>query len=435
MDIDDDILIQKYETLLYNKESMYFDSEEFEIIIIHYMSQDRYADALEALIHAELCHPDDIDLALHKVRIMMSLENFDRAFELLLILEEKANDLFEVNVYKGHIYTLNNEIEHAVKEFETAFEKNPDFDDEELRFIPELLIEQKCFEEALVFLHKFIDSGNANAKIFFNAGYCYDKISNLEEAEKYYEKALDEDPFNENAWLTLGILHLTSNNADKALDAFEYALSIDSEDQFALLCKSAALIKSGEYGQAIECVVDMLAKTPDDAHSLCCLAECYEQKQDTGEAEQCYIKAIGEEPDTPPPYWGLSRLMYAQGDIEGAIMIINKAIELEPDNEEYLYFRGQCLVRISCDIDMLENILHSANLTEELKSENSDDTEFMNKYKKAVFFYNIRDIEQCCKYLIETIMIDSKGLEMFFNRFPGAKDDARVINYLGKYFK
>jgi hypothetical protein len=86
MDIDDNILIQKYEALLYSKESMYFDTEEFGIIISYYISEARYADALEALIRAELCYPDDIELALHKIRIMMYLDNFDRAFELLLDL-------------------------------------------------------------------------------------------------------------------------------------------------------------------------------------------------------------------------------------------------------------------------------------------------------------------------------------------------------------
>jgi tetratricopeptide (TPR) repeat protein len=435
MDIEDDILIRKYETLLYNKESIYFDTEEFGTIITYYMSEERYADALEALIHAELCHPDDVELALHKIRIMMNLDNFDRAFELLQLLEKKAHDLFEIHVYKGHIYTLNDEIENAVKEFELAFEKSPGPDEEELQYIPEILIEQKYFNEALTFLHKFIDSGKANAHILFKAGFCYEQISNIQEAEKYYEKSLDEDPFNERTWVILGTLHLNSNNLEKAMDAFEFALSINNNDYIASFCKIVTLIQSSEYDKAVDCIMDTLSKLPGDVNVMCALGECYENKQALAEAEDCYTKAISQEVSLDMPYWGLSRILYAQGDIESAIQVINKAIELEPDNEDYLYFRGQCFVSLYNDKNVLETILQSLPAIKDATAEKSEDSEFINKHKKAVFFYNIRNMEECCKYLLESIMIDSKGLEMFFDIFPKAKDDAYIINYFGKYLK
>jgi tetratricopeptide (TPR) repeat protein len=436
MDIDDDILIQKYETLLYNKESMYFDIEEFDIIISYYVSESRYADALEALIRAELCYPDDIELALHKIRIMMYLDNFDRAFELLLSLEDKSYDLFEINLYKGHIYTLNDEIENAVQEFELALEKNPDFEDVELQYIPNILIDQKYYEEAIPFLHRFIDAGICTAQMFLNIGRCYEQIGEPEKAEKYYEKSLDEDPFNEKTWVTLGILHLNTNNAQKALEAFEFALSINSDSQIVSLCKAAALIQSGEHDKATECIMDVLAKAPDDANALFSLGECYEQTQNLEEAEHCYAKAIMEEYDFAMPYWGLSKLLYAQGDVEAAIRVINKAIELEPDNEEYLYFRGQCFISIiSNKDDLLETILQNSYILKEASQEEYQESEFMNKHKKAVFFYNVGDLEACCKYLLESVVINREGFEMFFKLFPKAKDDAYIINYLGKYLK
>jgi tetratricopeptide (TPR) repeat protein len=435
MDIEDDILIQKYETLLYNKESIYFDADEFETIIIHYMSEERFADALEALIHGELCHPDDVELALHKIRIMIQLDNYDRAFELLTALERKGHNLFEINLYKGHIHTLNNEIDDAVKEFELAFEKRPGLDEEELQYIPEILIDQKYFNEALIFLHKFIDSGNTNAKIFLETGHCYEQIDMYTEAEKYYEKSIDEDPFNEKTWVILGSMHLCADELDKAMEAFEFALSINNNDHIASFCKIATLIKANEVEKAIECILEALLKLPGNADALASLGECYEKKQDTEEAEFYYTEAISQGADTDLPYWGLSKILYLQGDIEMAIKVIDKAIALEPDNENYLYFRGQCFMKLSNNIDTLKSILHNISAIKESNSEESDDSDFMNMHKKAVFFYNVRDMEQCCKYLLDSILIDSKGLEMFFDLFPKAKDDAYIINYLGKHLK
>jgi tetratricopeptide (TPR) repeat protein len=432
---EDNILIQKYETLLYNKELIYFDADEFDIIIYHYISENRYADALEALIHAELCHPDDIDLALHKIKVMMYLDNFDRAFELLQDLESRTDDLFEINLYKGHVYTLNDDIENALREFELALEKNPDYEDEELQYIPNILIDQGYFSEALIFLHKFIDSGVRNAKIFFNTGHCYDKLSNSEKAEEYFEKSLDEDPFNEKTWIVLGMLHLSSDNSGKALEAFEFALSVNSENHVAILCKSAALIQSGEDGKAMECLLDALNRSPDDVEALCSLGKCYEETQDMEKAEECYTKVISQEDNLAAPYWGLSKIMYAQGDIEAAIQTIDKAIELEPDNEDYLYFRGQCFISLVSDKNTLETILQNFLTANESVCEESKDSEFVNKHKKAIFFYNVGDMEECCKYLLESVMINPEGFELFFNLFPKAKEDAYVINYLGKYLK
>ncbi|MDR2026922.1 MAG: tetratricopeptide repeat protein [Prevotellaceae bacterium] len=434
MNIEDDILIQKYEMLLYNKELIYFDAEEFEVIISHYVSNERYADALEALIHAELCHPEDLELALHKIRIMMYLDNHDRAFELLLALENKACDFFEINLYKGHIYTINDEIENAVREFELVFEKNPDLGMEDLQYIPEVLIEQKYFEEALIFLHRLIDSGKTCAKIFFNTGFCYDQLSNVEEAEKYYEKSLDEDPFNEKTWVSLGVMHHNANNTDKAVEAFDYALSINSKS-IASLCKTIVLMESGKCDKAVETILEVLDELPGDANALCNLGECYENEDNQEEAEQCYIKAIGENSDFVMPFWNLSKLLYAQGNIEAAIRFIDKAIAIEPDNEDFLYFRGQCFISLSRNKNMLETVLHNPAIIRELNPEKFQDSEFINKHKKAVFFYNIGEVEDCCKYLLESLMINSEALELFFKAFPKAKDDAYIINYFGKYLK
>jgi tetratricopeptide (TPR) repeat protein len=366
---------------------------------------------------------------------MMNLDNFDRAFELLLMLEEREHNLFEINLYKGQIYTLNNDVENAVREFELAIEKSPGLDSEELRYIPEMLMDQNYYNEALIFFHKFADAGDATAKIFLDMGFCYEQISNYSESEKYYEKSLDEDPFNEIAWVMMGSMYLADDKLDKAKEAFEFALSINNSPTVALICKTTALIQSNDFENVIGSIAEMMLHGSGDTQSLSSLAEHFEKENDIEEVEQNYMNAVDQDIDHDISYWATSKLLYAQGDIESAIRFIDKAIEINPDNEEYLYFRGQCFVSLSNNKDVLTNILQNAFITEGTNSEKFEDSEFMNKYKKAVFFYNVGNMEDCCKYLLESILINSEGLEMFFNLFPKAKDDAYMINYFGKYLK
>jgi tetratricopeptide (TPR) repeat protein len=433
--MEDDILIRKYEALLYNKESIYFDSDEFETIISHYMLEGKYTDALEALVYAELCHPGDVELALHKIRIMISIDNLDKAFELLLILENKTYNLLEINIYKGDIHVMTGDVEEAIKEYDLAIEKCSGVVDYELNSIPEMLMEYQYFEEAIEFFHRLEHPDNVNAQIFFNIGYCYEQIEDMENAEKYYEKSLDEDPFNERTWIILGALHLNTMNIDKAIDAFEFAYSINNSEHVALLCKVASLIQSEEYGEAINCIVEVLTAKPNNAITQDNLEEYYSTKQDIEEAEKYYMEAIRLSKDMKPAYWDLSNILYSQGDIEAAIQIIDKAIEIEPNNEEYLYFRGQCFVTLSHDSEKFAEVLQNPDVIKKLKYGEYDESTFINKHKKATFYYSVGDIEKCCEYLLETILIDSKGLELFIGLFPDAEDDAYIINYLGIYLK
>ncbi|MDR1594183.1 MAG: tetratricopeptide repeat protein [Prevotellaceae bacterium] len=435
MDMEDDILIQKYETSLYNRELIYLDSDEFEVIIDHYMQKDRYADALEASIHAELCHPDDVSLSLCKIRAMMSLDNYDRAFELLEYLEKNHNDIYELNLYKGQIYAIGGEVDNAVREFEIVCNKNPSLDVETQVYISDVLIEQRYYEEALSFLLKFVELGTVDARIYFNTGYCYEQIPNVKKAEKYYEKSLDEDPFNEKTWIILGALHLNTFNIDKALEAFEFALSINNNSHIAALCKTATLIKSGDYNKAIDCIMDILANAPGNVDALCSLGECYEMQDDFDEAEECYTQAIYNEKNSDVPYWGLSRVLYAQGDVEMAIQIIDKAIALDPNNEEYLFFRGQCFVSLSRNMEKLNNVLRNPNIIRATKSWLHKIPGYMNKYKKAVFLYSAGNVEDCCTYLLDAVLMHSECLVWFFNLFPEAKKNAYLVNYFGKYLK
>jgi tetratricopeptide (TPR) repeat protein len=328
---------------------------------------------------------------------------------------------------------MTDDIEDAVKEFNHALEKNPELDEQWQSYIVNILIEQNYYAEALVFLLQFVDSGNVNAKMFFDIGHCYEELEDIEKAEEFYEKSLDEDPFNEKTWVILGSLYLQSSNVDKALEAFEYALSINKDDHTALILKTAALMKSGEYDKAIHCLLEILSNSSEYRDALCNLGECYEITEDLEKAEECYSKSISDDVSSisPSAYWSFSRILYAQGNIEAAIRVIDDAIEIEPNNEDFLYFRGQCLISLSHDKDKLVNILQNIHINESL----SEDPEFVNKYKKAVFFYNVRSMEECCKYLLDAISINSEGLEMFFNLFPRAKDDAYIINYFGKYLK
>jgi len=428
MDIEESTLVQKYETLLYAKKSIYFDVAEFDIIVSHYIYEGQYLDALEVLVHAKDCHPDNRELEYYKVKIFIALEEYEKAINLIEELEPILPNSFELNILRGQVHLiLYGDIDKAVEQFKIALANITSIDNDAYD-IPDFLIEYGYYEDALYFLEIYINKFTADAVLLYQTAHCYDKLEQFDKSEQYYEKSLDEDPFDEKTWIALGILNLSKNNLQKALDSFEFALSINENNYVAALCRINTFIQTNEYDNAMEAIKELLYKMPDDANTMYCLGACYEKTQNVAKAEESYLKSIENDPEFAQPYWGLAKIMLLQNNVEGAIKLLDKALENDPDNDEYLFLRGQSIILLSADA--LSNFISIQNM--EIADSND---EFINKYKKAIFFYSIGNMEQCCKYLIESIKQKKEGLEMFFKVYPEAKNDAYVINYLGKYIK
>ncbi|MDR1896449.1 MAG: tetratricopeptide repeat protein [Prevotellaceae bacterium] len=448
MDIEESVLIQKYEMLLYNKESIYFDITEFEIIVTHYVYEEKYIDALEALVHAELCHPEQTELGILRVKLLICMEEYEKATDLIGKLEEQLPDFYELNICQGQIYLEYSDINKAVAQFKTALKKyndlmlEPNFDEEEdseleseleseVYNIPDYLIEHEYYKEALFFLHQFIDKGVTNAGIFYLTACCYENMQDLEKAELYYEKSLDEDPFDEKTWVNLGILCMNNNKLHKSLEAFEFAITINENNYSAILCKANVFIKLGKYAEAIETMLYLTNQFPENANISYCFGVCYEHMGDTREAEKYYLRAIELDPQMALSYCGLAKIMYNRKNFETAISLLSTAMEAEPYNEECIYFRGLCLINLINNKDAFDSIVNNLEIIK--KYPLNDD--FINIHKKAVFFYNAGDLERACNYLLESMALNNNALDMFFNVLPLAKNDAYIINYIGKYLK
>ncbi|MDR2465821.1 MAG: tetratricopeptide repeat protein [Prevotellaceae bacterium] len=440
--MDEENLIQKYEVLLYNGESMYFDFDEFEIIVSHYINENRYFDALEAQIHAKLCHPENRKLDILKVEIFIYLEEYEKASELIVEIENQT-DVYDVNVYKGQLYLILDNPDKAMAQFEIAmkkcFREDEDFDfDSRIYDIPEFLIDEGYYKEALVFMHELIDAGKADAELFCQTAYCYERISEPEQAELYYEKALDENPFDEKIWISLGIFHSGNSDHLKALHAFDFALSINEKNISAAIGKSNTLIMLKEIDAAMKWTTEMLETKPNDPDLLFNLGKCHVEKNNTSKAEECFTEAIRNDPELASAYCEMAKIACGRHDYQTAVKLLEEAWNIEPGNREFTHLKGLCMIAMVSDLATLSPMLEGMKKVEHYSSdlfENGIKTFFEDKYKNAVACYHLGLIEECCKSLFEAGQIFIYALDMFFRCVPEAKNDAYIINYFGKNMK
>ena len=81
-------LVNKYEQMLTNNESYYFDIDEFEEIIDFYCDQNRFNKAIKVIEYAYSLFPDNTSRLLRESQILSAMGHLNRALAKLKMLED-----------------------------------------------------------------------------------------------------------------------------------------------------------------------------------------------------------------------------------------------------------------------------------------------------------------------------------------------------------
>ena len=122
-EIDD--LVKRYELMVDKGENRYFDVEEFEMLIGHYLSFGEIENAQMVLHYASNLFPESINLQLREAQILAGLGKHIKAIPRLqnLLAFEPQNE--EIHLTLASIYSKMEEHIKAIDHFKTAF-KNSD---------------------------------------------------------------------------------------------------------------------------------------------------------------------------------------------------------------------------------------------------------------------------------------------------------------------
>lgn len=449
---DEKVLVQRYETLLYENKDIYFDIDEFESIACHYILTGEFDKALDVVMHAELCFPESTGPGIIKARVLLDCRQTKKALDLLEELETREPLSPVVNVLKGRAYLAEDRPSDALNELNAALHKEDDEAFFELSFsIADMFMEYGEFEAAIPFLTGIFDANiepDFKAEIYFQAANCYDNLDNFEEAERLYEKSLDEQPFNDYVWLTLGLMHERAERYDDALHALDFALTINDKLEPALLGKAGLLMQMNRPGEALDVLTNFIYDAPNSDYALCYLGECYEQIGDLEKAMDSYRKTLARNPEIPDAYWGIGKVLKKQGDCENALVYVEKALSIEADNADFLFTQGELFLEAGSkaaaldsfraalefcpdDIEIrtmismiLETMDIDAAIVEMKKAYALCPDDFRIMCRIATLYYHVGDMFNCKYYLRLMSKMDAGYLEKFFEATPEARFDA-----------
>ena len=119
---DQRLCVQRYEAMLAQKDQQFFDIEELEMIIDHYLERNEPRQAERVLVLAKQLHPTALDITFCEAVVMMALGRLSRALKLLDAVEKVEPWNEEVQLHKAGIFSQQRNHRRSVEHYKRALE-------------------------------------------------------------------------------------------------------------------------------------------------------------------------------------------------------------------------------------------------------------------------------------------------------------------------
>jgi tetratricopeptide (TPR) repeat protein len=328
--------LSKFESMLKTNKVLFFDSEEFEEIILHYLDMGKSALAKKALKLALEQHPRSSGLKLVQVEMLIYDDKLEIAEKLLneLYAIEPTNE--EIYIQKANICSKRDQHEKAVEMLKIALKYTDDYADVynligmEYLFMDNLELAKESFIKCL-------EEDFEDQSALYNVVYCFEFLDQNQEAITYINKYIDKNPYSEIAWHQLGRLYYGVKEYESAIRAFDYATLIDDEFLGAFMEKAKALERLKKYDLAIESYNRTIELDDATSYALLRIGKCYEKLGNKVLALKYFNKTVHEDPLLDKGWIAITDFYVRQKNYQKALFFVNKALAI--DNQNKLYWK------------------------------------------------------------------------------------------------
>lgn len=342
---DQHACVQRYEAMVAKHDQLFFDVEEFEMIIDHYLENNEPRRAEKVLSFAKQLHPDSVDLTFCEAVVMMGLGRLSKAMELLDAIEKVEPYNEEVHLHKAGIFSQQHNHRRSVEHYKKALELAEEGLDDiylDLAFEHENLEE---YEDAISCLKNALDLNPENEAVLYELAYCYDLAGADEASVTFFSNFTNEQPYSSVAWYNLGNALAQLERYPESNEALDLAIVIDERFSSAYFSKARNLLLASNYAEAISCYEETLAFDGPQAITYSFIGECYEKMERYDEALSNYDLSIALDPDWVDAWIGRGVVKDMQDRIPEAINDLRQAVKIASENADAWYYLASSLVR------------------------------------------------------------------------------------------
>ncbi|MEG1498274.1 MAG: tetratricopeptide repeat protein [Bacteroidales bacterium] len=405
LDCDAEELVQRYETMMEENKSVFFDVDEYLAIIETYLLISDLSKAQIALKRAQQQYPTALELKLKQAEICLELKLYAKAVTLAEEVSAIESGFFEVYLIKGHAYTNEKKYGKAEAQFEKALQNGADLVDVHLGKA-ENFIAQKHYEEALESLKIVLaeDPDTTNTCNRFIEMAC--QANKKEEAAEYVSKLIsDKDPYNIKYWKVLAELYAECQCYEKAIEANDYVLAIVPNEEEALINKFHCLNHIDYQGDLLdfyEALEPIVQEEEEHISVLLKMGARYELDMENEKAEECYKKLLFYGIEKNYALYKLGVLNNKMYQIETAVYYLNLAIEGDdastPLDKEVKASAYHWLARSCSFVEQEEQAQENEKKAIDL---DPDQKEYLYTY--VLYLYTFGNIEKAKEYIEERL--------------------------------
>ncbi|MGA1846734.1 tetratricopeptide repeat protein [Deferribacter abyssi] len=279
----------------------------------YYIKKGDKAKAIEMLKKVIKAHPNQRTLSFKLGRLLMDVEKYDEALSVFKSLENSKNELIKATVLKQ---------------------------------IAAIYFDKKEYEKSLKYFKKVLEIKKDDLQAYYFAGFLSEALNKDNDAIVFYKKALEIDSDYVQPKKRLSIIYTKRKDYKKALDVLD-SIKVEDRDVDYYRLKAVIYYEVEDYKNAIDILQKGLAAGYDDEDLLFDLVINYEKLKDYKNAEK-YLRRILEYNPKNATALNFLGYMFAENgvNLEEAYELINRALEIDPDNPAYIDSMGWVLYQM-----------------------------------------------------------------------------------------
>lgn len=343
--------IIKFESMINSNKFLFFDTEEFESIIIYYLESGNSSMANKAIKMAIEQYPKNTSILLLKVEALIFENNIEEAEKIIDSLYEIDRNNSEIIIQKSRILSKRKKHSKSINLLK-KISKDCEFYSDALVMIGKEYLFIDNFENAKEKFKEYIKNHQLDYAVLNNLLYCFDALGNTDNTINYLNDFLEENPYCEVAWHQLGKQYLKKELFKEALTAFDFAIISDDSFVGAYLEMGKVLEKLNKINQAIEQYEIVTKIDEPNPFALYRIACCHNKLGNIELAISYYNKTVEEDPIHDSAWMSLATSYYKQKDYLEAKNHLIKAIEIDSENIKY----WELYCKINLDLNNNEEV-------------------------------------------------------------------------------
>jgi len=326
--------ISKFESMLKTNSFLFFDSNEFEEIIIYYLDTGNISLAKKASSLALKQYPKSTSLSILQIEIFLLNNEIEKAEKIAHTIYATDPLSPEILIQKSKIYSKKKNHLKAIKILKQVC-VNSDLYYEALSLIGKEYLFIDDFQNAKKIFNKCLNINKHDYSILNNILFCFDSIGNSKSTITFLNDFLETNPYCEIAWHQLGKQYAKDEMCEEALSAFDFAIICDDSFTGAYIEMAKILEKLNRINEAIEKYEISMGINGPNPFALFRLARCHDKLGNFELALSYYTQTIDQDPIHDKAWMYISLHYFNKKKFNESKNNLLKALEIDSEKIKY----------------------------------------------------------------------------------------------------